>query len=151
VARPDLSVITEDQYFDFYNRPNEVFSYTFLQVLRDWPCLFIGLSMTDDNVRRLLYYSYRERRTSYEREGRAPDQAHAASVRHFALFGPQVSDRLRRVTQQGLTQLGVSTIWLDRFDDLPTLMQDVYCTSGEEWPGGMPGKRSCVRRDERPA
>src|SRR5204863_6919517 len=32
-------VFTEDEYFDFFNRPHSVFNYTFLYLLREFPCV----------------------------------------------------------------------------------------------------------------
>jgi hypothetical protein len=55
-------VLTEQDYFDVYNNPLSVFNYTFMYLLRESACLFIGLSMQDENVRRLLHFSKMERR-----------------------------------------------------------------------------------------
>ncbi|HEU0079649.1 MAG TPA: SIR2 family protein [Longimicrobiaceae bacterium] len=52
---PDVRVFTEQEYFDFFNRPTSIYNYTFLHLLREFPCLFIGLSLKDDNIRRLLH------------------------------------------------------------------------------------------------
>jgi hypothetical protein len=61
----DKLVLSEHEYFDFFNNPNSLFNYTFLHLLREHSCLFIGLSMQDDNIRRLLYYSAKERHHAY--------------------------------------------------------------------------------------
>ena len=53
----DAVVLTEQDYFDFFNDPTSLFNYTFLYLLREFSCLFIGLSMQDENIRRLLHYS----------------------------------------------------------------------------------------------
>jgi hypothetical protein len=57
-------VLTETDYFDVFAEPLGAFTYTFLYLLREFSCIFIGLSMRDDNLRRLLYYSARERLSS---------------------------------------------------------------------------------------
>ena len=46
----------------------EMYTYTLLHMFREYRCLFIGLSMTDENIRRLLHYSKDEERRSFERE-----------------------------------------------------------------------------------
>jgi len=57
----DLRVFTEQEFFDFFNNPNGLFSYTFLYLLREFSCVFLGMSLRDDNIRRLLHYSRKER------------------------------------------------------------------------------------------
>ncbi len=39
---PDAVVLTEQDYFDFFNQPTSLFNYTFLYLLREHPCCFIG-------------------------------------------------------------------------------------------------------------
>jgi hypothetical protein len=57
----DKLVLAEHEYFDFFNNPTGLFNHTFLYLMREHCCLFIGLSMRDDNIRRLLHYSTKER------------------------------------------------------------------------------------------
>jgi hypothetical protein len=61
----DAVVLTEQDYYNFFNDPMSLFNYTFMYLLREYSCLFIGLSMQDENIRRLLHYSREERRQSY--------------------------------------------------------------------------------------
>lgn len=68
----DKITLTEQDYFDVFNDPTSIFNYTFLHLLREWTCLFIGLSMQDENVRRLLHYSAKERMESLMAEGQVP-------------------------------------------------------------------------------
>lgn len=63
---PDAAVLTEQDYFEFFNDPMSLFNYTFMYLLREPPCLFIGLSMQDENIRRLLYFSRMERMRGYQ-------------------------------------------------------------------------------------
>ena len=54
-------------------------------LLCEYFCLFIGLSLNDDNIRRLLHYSKVEREHSFEREGVSqPDEREI--IRHFAIL-----------------------------------------------------------------
>jgi len=82
---PDIRVFTEQEYFDFFNQPISFFSYTFLYSLREYSLLFIGMSLKDENVRRLLHYSRKEMRESYEKEKEPPDEAERKSIRHYAI------------------------------------------------------------------
>jgi len=83
----DRVVLTEQDYFDVFNDPLSIFNYTVLHLLREHSCLFIGLSMTDENVRRLLHCSKRERVKSLGDE-KLTDQAEIRRkvTRHFAIL-----------------------------------------------------------------
>src|SRR5438552_886446 len=73
-------VFTEQQYYDFFSRPYGVFSYTFLYLLREFSCVFIGMSMQDENIRRLLHYSVSDRL--------GESASTRKRARHFALLPP---------------------------------------------------------------
>jgi SIR2-like domain len=108
-------VLAEHEFFDFYNRTTEVFTYTMLFIFREYHCLFIGMSMTDDNVRRLLFYSKSERDRSRAREGRSEQEP-----RHFVILcNRDMSSRLRDFTDTTLAALGVQPLWVGHFDEIP--------------------------------
>lgn len=130
---PDLRVFTEQEYFDFFNRPNSLFNYTFLYLLREWSCLFIGMSMKDDNIRRLLHYSKTERIQSHTREGRSEEEAERKSIRHFAIL-PKSSDQIDGLTETSLERLGTRVIWVKDFkEEIPELLRYVYGSTGHDW------------------
>lgn len=129
---PGSRVFTEQEYFDFFDRPNSAFNYTFLYLLREYSCLFIGMSMLDDNVRRLLHYSRVEREQSYRSSGRA-ERAERKSLRHFAVLGRMDSADLCRITESSLRRLGVRVLWLDDFEELPARLRWLYETMNGNW------------------
>jgi len=140
----DKLVFTEQQYFDFFNDPTSQFNYTFLYLLREHPCLFIGLSMHDDNIRRLLHYSRSERVSAYLDEKRTPPTPGATasasdvvsakeapspeqkSNRHFALLKRHASAHLNDITQESLSLLGTTALWVDDYPDIPTRLRRMY-------------------------
>jgi hypothetical protein len=130
---PDLRVLTEQDYFDFFNRPNSIFHYTFLYLLREHSCLFVGLSMTDENIRRMLHYSQSERLASYRTEGRNPTPER--SLRHFAILNiREKTPELRDMTESSLGRLGVRVLWIDGFEALPERIGTVYkAATGKSW------------------
>jgi len=65
---PDVRVLTEQEYYDFVNRPTLIYTYTYLHLLRGHPCMFVGMSLLDDNIRRLLHHSLTERIDGHKRE-----------------------------------------------------------------------------------
>jgi SIR2-like domain len=152
---PDLRVFTEQEYYDFFNQPNSLFNYTFLYLLREWSCLFIGMSMKDDNIRRLLHYSKTERVQSHAREGRSADKAERKSTRHFAILR-RSSEELDHLTETSLERLGTRILWVtDYRKEIPQLLAHVYESTGGDWqavyenrPGAQP--RSSAATPEPP-
>jgi hypothetical protein len=150
----DKLVFTEQEYFDFFNNPTSLFNYTFLHLLREYSCLFIGLSMQDDNIRRLLHYSRKERVQGYIEEGKNPQESVKRSLRHFAILPrfrmdqlnrvpnglKHMSDRLKhttdelnRTTERALQQLGTQVLWIDNFTEIPDRLKQMYESAGHKW------------------
>ncbi len=127
----DQIVLTEQEYFDFFNRPTSLFNYTFLYLLREYPCLFVGLSMVDDNLRRLLYYSRIERESAYRSEGRV-NRANKDAIRHFAILAKKPS-ALATYVEGSLRQLGVTVLWIQSYDEIPHRFEEMYKATGGDW------------------
>ncbi|HET6881584.1 MAG TPA: SIR2 family protein [Pirellulales bacterium] len=125
--------ITEHEYYDFFNSTTGLFTYTFLFLLREYPCLFLGMSMRDDNVRRLLHYSTKERILGDLEEGRSREEAQARSVRHFAMLRRSDSTEVDELTERSLASLGAAPLWLDDYDEIPARLAELYAAGGEEW------------------
>lgn len=123
------------QYRDAYSWANLIQ----LDKFRTKVCLFIGLSLTDPNQRRLLDIAL---------ASRAPEDAH-----HIALFrresAERVASRLKILGKSGIgslspemiarrmdefresdaLSLGVEPLWVDEFDEVPGLLHRVYESS----------------------
>lgn len=127
-------VFTEQQYFDFFNRPFSVFSYTMMFLLRENKFLFVGTALKDDNLRRLLHYSRSERRATLERfqRGRSRDLP-AWLTRHFLIECRAGNRELEDEMERSLERLGVRTIWIDNWAELPQLMAKLYQSAGDDW------------------
>jgi hypothetical protein len=128
---PDAVVLTEQDYFDFFNNPTSMFNYTFLYLLRERPCLFIGLSMEDGNLRRLLHLSAKERLTGFEREGRRDARARAKTKRHVAILRTPGSDEKKRAVRDSLALLGTRVLWVDDYKEIDTELGHVYDARGD--------------------
>jgi hypothetical protein len=122
------AVFTEGEYFDVFNQPHSVFNYTFLYLLREFNCLFIGLSMNDENIRRLLHYSTAERRGQL---GRREVDSRIA-LRHFAILRHGPSREVEELIEISLRRLGTRVLWIRDFDELPARLATVY---GSGWSG----------------
>lgn len=119
---PDVRVFTEQEYFDFFNRPTSIYNYTFLHLLREYHCLFLGLSLKDDNIRRLLHYSKSERLESDIKEGTREKEAEERSCRHFALYPRYGAHKLNELTERSLRRLGIRVVWFESFDAIPEIL-----------------------------
>lgn len=135
----DLRVLTEQDFFDFFNNPNALFNYTFLYLLREYPCLFVGMSLKDDNIRRLLHYSNKERKASHLKEGRKSATAERKSQRHFALIKyptKKIEEKgkervislpqLAEATRVALKRLGVTVLWVEDYSEIRTRLRALY-------------------------
>jgi len=131
---PDIRVFTEHDYFDFFNRPNSFFNYTLLFTLRQHNTLFIGMSLKDENIRRLLHYSRQEMRESYEKEGVPKDEAEKESIRHYAILMHSGTDSLTKITEKSLLRLGVRVLWVNDFNEIPKRLGEMYeSLRGARW------------------
>lgn len=138
----DKLVLGEEEYFDFFNSPTSVFNYTFLHLLREYPCLFIGLSMQDDNIRRLLHYSRKERLQGYAEESALLDEQDKAlalekakhrTIRHFAILKHSESSEIDGLHELALRNLGTQVLWLSDFKELPIQIGKMYSSTGDSW------------------
>lgn len=130
---PDVRVFTEQEYFDFFNRPTSIYNYTFLHLLREYNCVFVGLSLQDENIRRLLHYSKTERTESDVREGKPISEAEQRAKRHFILLtrgGDQLTEQLREAS---LGRLGLRVAWLENYGEIPDFLGDLYSSTGDKW------------------
>lgn len=126
---PEPLVFTEEEYYDFFNRPNSVFHYTMLYLLREYNCLFIGMSMQDPNFRRLLHYSTIERRPGKDRSNIR------MGLRHFAILSRPKTRDLEELSDLSLRRIGVRALWIDGFDEIPDRLSAVY---GSDWSKVFP-------------
>ena len=119
-------VLTEQEYFDFFNSPTSIFTYAFLFKLRENPCLFVGLSMVDENLRRLLHYSVQERTASYRSENHDEESARRKSTRHFAILGSESNRDRRSAMEVTLARLGVRVIWVHDYQQICDILKSLY-------------------------
>lgn len=130
----DAAVLTEQDYFNFFNQPTSLFNYTFLHLLREYPCCFVGLSMNDDNIRRLLHYSKLEKFNALQDEGETdPKKYEEKLYPHFAILARSTQSALDDAIQDTLRPLGVNVLWVDDFMEIPDRIGALYRSSGDNW------------------
>ena len=133
-------VFGEDEFHEKFADPFDWSNVVQLNAFSQRSCLFVGLSMKDVNLRRLLdAVSKRRAGTSPQHFVLLPRTSHEA-LRHAAASvldwheedEPELVRRIRWLReladfskQQVLLELGVSTIWFERFEELPRLLERV--------------------------
>jgi hypothetical protein len=128
---PDLMVFTEQQYFDFFGRAFAVFSYTMMALLREHSFVFVGTALRDDNLRRLLHYNYQERQDAAKRRNRMRQPGRL--LRHFLVACSAGSKEIDQATQVAHQRIGVRTLWLDKWGELPAFFGALYKEDGSTW------------------
>lgn len=129
----DKLVLAEHEYFDFFNNPTGLFNHTFLYLMREHCCVFIGLSMRDDNIRRLLHYSTKERVQAYREEGKTASVATSRALRHFAILRRHESESLNLAVERSLAELGTRVLWIADYGEIPSHLGEMYESAGNEW------------------
>ena len=133
-------VLTEQDYYDFFNQPNQIFNYTFLYLLREYSCLFIGLSMQDENIRRMLHYSKLERLHAISNKMSIPIDLMKRGLisdeqkreirrqvgRHFAILQKSTIPKLDEAMEETLGALGVQVLWIRDFSEIPSNLKKLY-------------------------
>ena len=128
----DRLVLTEQQYFDVVANANGFVNYTLLHLLREYQFLFVGLSMTDQNLRRALHLSYRERFSELLAEGETKADAGRRATRHWSILkrrGKTLDDADTAL----LNVLGVNPLWIRNWSEIPSLLCDLYEAGGDDW------------------
>ncbi len=136
---PDL-VFRESDYYDAIANPSAFVNHTPQSYFRQFNVLFVGTSLEDQNIRRWLYQSYRERlsdRTKYLREWHKHDykdaeyEAALESVRHFWLR--PATERVggcdrpvpRDIVELSMRNLGVQLVWCDDYSEMQNHIREL--------------------------
>lgn len=117
-------VLSEERYHKIYR---EVFDWSNVEqiyALTHTTCLFIGLSMSDPNLRRLLDIA----KANYKSEEQ--DCPHYAFLRRTALNGCEMpcgkskNEGHIKTLEKMFRDLGIIVIWYERHEDLPRIIND---------------------------
>jgi hypothetical protein len=111
-------VFSEDAYHNQFLEPFSWSNLIQLNKLTQNTCLFIGISLTDPNMRRLLDVAWRkkpEQNTGHYIVKRRPFQSH----------GDRVDKAIEILEEQDAAALGLNVIWLDEYAELPELLQAI--------------------------
>lgn len=108
------AVLSEDKYHELYADAYNWANVEQLHALSRTTCFFIGLSMTDPSLRRLLDIAYK----NGEKNSR-----HYVFLKRYSDFNTVTKDYKNLAIQQTIYRdLGINVIWFDKFEDLPKLL-----------------------------
>jgi hypothetical protein len=136
VKASELVIAEEDYYRTYYNLLG-FSNIVATSVLRQFPALFIGSSMADRNLRRMLYHLRRER-------------IHPSTVHeHFAILPPRPPTE-QELDASILRSLNVTVIWLEDQEaigaEIESILRRVYVSlddvSEDDWQAVKRGKWS---------
>lgn len=122
--RGDVELIfSEEDYHRVYRDSYCWSNIVQLNYLRESTCLFIGCSLTDPNVRRLLdvaarsnekprHYAFLRKHSNFEAKDIDPDAIKAYE---------SIDMNLR---EKYYATMGLNIIWVDKYDDIPLVLMD---------------------------
>lgn len=112
-------VISERDYHDIYRESFHWSNVEQLHTLDRNSCFFIGLSMTDPNLRRLLDFSH---------NGSDREIHHYAFLRRESLYGTDDVDKNKKhfeTIENQMEELGVYVIWYEAYDEVPQYIRQI--------------------------
>lgn len=121
-----LLVFSEEGYHKLMLEPYNWANISQLNYMINNTCFFIGLSMTDPNMRRLLEVAAQKRT---ENDGECQ---HYAIMKRFKIKDVDKSDSIKSFERVNETlqesffkELGVNVLWIDEFSDIPTILKQI--------------------------
>lgn len=121
-----LLVFSEEGYHKLMLEPYNWANISQLNYMINNTCLFIGLSMTDPNMRRLLEVAAQKRT---ENDGECQ---HYAIMKRFEIKDLDKSDSIKSfegvnetLQESFFKELGVNVLWIDEFSDIPILLKEI--------------------------
>ena len=112
-------ILGEKEYHQIYRESYQWSNVEQLHALDRNTCFFVGLSMTDPNLRRLLDIS---------RSGSDNDYQHFAFLQRKPLFKPEEvhkNDMHFRTIEFQLSDLGVQVIWYENHSEIPGFIRRI--------------------------
>lgn len=111
-------VFSEDAYHSQFIDPFSWSNLIQLNKLTQNTCLFVGISLTDPNMRRLLDVAWRKnpgKRLQHYIVKRLPQIS----------GGDELDQVSRLLEEQDANALGLNVLWIEEYDELPAILADI--------------------------
>jgi hypothetical protein len=112
-------VFSEDAYHSQFIDPFSWSNLIQLNKLTQNTCLFVGVSLTDPNLRRLLDVAWRKN----------PDKTLSHYILkkrpRFGAIDDVLDDLARLLEEQDANALGINVIWVDDYNEIPRLLRSI--------------------------
>lgn len=124
---PTKVVLSEEEYHEMYKQSYCWANVEQLQSLYRTNCFFIGMSMTDPNLRRLLEIAHNEQKRNSNKKSILP-------IRHFVFMeiGEPTKNKCKSYKkaymgsfEKMMKSLGVGVIWYEGYENLSTKLHEV--------------------------
>jgi len=115
-------VFSEDEYHAEYSDPYRWSNMTQISLLGRYTGLFVGLSLEDPNIRRLIDVTHRQYPESHN---------YAVLPRKHPLAGSKdtkeavLRNLFEQVETSSFEKIGVRVIWVDSFEEIPYILQEI--------------------------
>lgn len=125
-------ILSEKDYHTLYRNNHNWANVVQLYSMNTMTCFFIGMSLTDPNLRRLLDFSFSDEGPSKADINQCP---HFAFLQRKALEGDKrvkVNQEHWKVQEQMLREFGINVIWYDEHSELPDLIRKIMMSAEEK-------------------
>ena len=117
-----VPVLSEEEYHRVYASSYNWSNVEQLHALSRTTCIFIGLSMTDPNLRRLLDIAIQDSEN---------DPRHFVFLPRISEFGTDKNAEAKnneamKIQKQIFMELGLRVIWYRDYNELPKLLKEIY-------------------------
>jgi SIR2-like domain len=116
-------VFSEDEYHAEYSDPYRWSNMTQISMLGRYTGLFVGLSLEDPNIRRLIDVTHRQYPEAHN---------YAILPRKKALYKSRdtkdcvLRNLFEQVETSSFEKIGVHVIWVDSYDQIPSILHEIY-------------------------
>jgi hypothetical protein len=106
VETPDKLVLTEAEYNRRTDDPYSFANASLLWAVREFNCIFIECSMTDELMRRSLHRSFEEITVALQSEGKGLNEAKQMARRHYTVIKEEYNNNSKYLRELDLSLLG---------------------------------------------
>lgn len=119
IPKDNEIVFSEDAYHSQFIEPFSWSNLIQLNKLSQNTCLFVGLSLTDPNLRRLLDVANRKNPDT--------DLAHyiIKKTPSFGTAGDGINELARFLEEQDANELGLNVLWVEEFSEIPLVVKEL--------------------------